>query len=148
MNYKPEGFHTLTANATYKDTKAAIAFYEQTLKLTVDGVLESPNGCVMHASASIGDSKIFMNDEFEGSPRQAPEGKASVAFYLYVPDVDESYSHAVEGGMTSVAEPEDMFWGDRTAVVSDPFGYSWTFSTQVKEVPMEEIEKQMAAMAS
>lgn len=147
MSYKPDGFHTLTANATYKDTKAAIEFYERTLKLTVDGVLESPNGCVMHASASIGDSKIFMNDEFEGSPRQAPAGNASVAFYLYVPDVDQSYRHAVDGGMTSVSEPEDMFWGDRTAVVSDPFGYSWTFSTQMKEVPMEEIEKQMAAMA-
>ncbi|PZD72334.1 hypothetical protein C1752_03921 [Acaryochloris thomasi RCC1774] len=148
MNYKPEGFHALTANATYKDTKAAIEFYKRTLNLIVDGVLESPQGCVIHASASIGDSKIFMNDEFEGSPRKAPEGNTSVAFYLYVPDVDKSYDHAVDGGMTSVSEPEDMFWGDRTAVVSDPFGYSWTFSTQVKEIPMEEVEKHMAAMAS
>lgn len=147
MTYKPDGFHTLTANATFKDTKVALEFYQRTLNLVVDGVLESPQGCVVHASASIGDSKIFMNDEFEGSPRRAPEGNASVAFYLYVPDVDVSYNHAVAGGMVSVSEPEDMFWGDRTAVVSDPFGYSWTFSTQVKQVPMEEIEKQVAAMA-
>ncbi|MGF1600698.1 MAG: VOC family protein [Thermosynechococcaceae cyanobacterium] len=148
MNYKPEGFHTLTANATYKDTKAAIEFYKRTLNLTVEGVLESSQGCVMHASASIGDSKIFMNDEFEGSPRQAPEGNTSVSFYLYVPDVDQSYRHAVDGGMTGVSEPEDMFWGDRTAVVNDPFGYSWTFSSQVKEVSWEEVEKKVAAMAS
>ncbi|MGB7417425.1 MAG: glyoxalase/bleomycin resistance/extradiol dioxygenase family protein [Thermosynechococcaceae cyanobacterium] len=148
MNYKPEGFHAVTANATYKDTKAAIEFYERTLNLTVCGVLESPQGCVMHACVSIGDSKIFMNDEFEGSPRKAPEGNASVSFYLYVPDVDQSYRHAVEGGMTPVSEPEEMFWGDRTAVVNDPFGYSWTFSTQVKKVSGEEIEKQVAAMAS
>lgn len=148
MNYKPEGFHTLTANATYKDTKAAIEFYKRTLNLAVDGLLESPQGCVVHASASIGDSKIFMNDEFEGAPRKAPEGNASVAFYLYVTDVDQSYNHAVNGGMVSVSEPEDMFWGDRTAVVSDPFGYSWTFASHVKEVPMEEIEKQVTAIAS
>lgn len=147
MTYKPDGFHTLTANATFKDTKAAIEFYKRTLNLVVDGVLESSQGYVVHAAASIGDSKIFMNDEFEGSPRSAPKGNASVAFYLYVPDVDESYRHAVAGGMVSVSEPEEMFWGDRTAVVSDPFGYSWTFSTQVKQVPMEEIEKQVAAMA-
>ncbi|NJK51617.1 MAG: hypothetical protein HC936_00540 [Leptolyngbyaceae cyanobacterium SU_3_3] len=35
MNYKPEEFHTVTANATYKDTKAAIKFYKRTLNLTL-----------------------------------------------------------------------------------------------------------------
>lgn len=44
MSYKPEGFHTLTANATYKDTKTAIEFYKRTLNLTVDGLLESTQG--------------------------------------------------------------------------------------------------------
>jgi PhnB protein len=24
--------------------------------------------------------------------------------------------------------PEDAFWGDRFAVVSDPFGHSWSFA--------------------
>lgn len=78
----------------------------------------------MEADASIRDSKIFMNDDFEGAPREAPEGNASVAFYLYVPDVDQSYTHAVNSGMTSISEPEDMFWSDRAAVVNDLFGYS------------------------
>lgn len=31
MSYKPEGFHTLTVNATYKNTKAAIEFCKHTL---------------------------------------------------------------------------------------------------------------------
>lgn len=138
MNYKPAGFHTMTANATYRDTKAAIELYKRALDLTVDALLETPDGTVMHASTKIGDSSFFMSDEFEGSPRQAPDPKSPVAFYLYLPDVDASYHQAIAAGMTSVSEPEDMFWGDRTAAVSDAFGYAWTLATQVKEVPPDE----------
>jgi len=138
MDYKPAGFRTLTANATYRDTKAAIELYKRALDLTVDMFLETPEGTVMHVSATIGDSQLFMSDEFEGSPRKAPNPESAVAFYLYLPDVDASYRQAIAAGMTSVCEPEDVFWGDRTATVSDPFGYAWTLATQVKEVPPEE----------
>jgi PhnB protein len=146
MDYKPAGFHTLTANATYKNTKAAIEFYIQALNLKVGTVLEAPNGVVMHADATIGDSKFFMNDEFEGSPRKAPTGNAAVAFYLYVPDVDQAYALAVEAGMTSSMEPQDMFWGDRMAVASDPFGYTWNLVTLVKAVTPAEMEAGFAEM--
>ena len=71
--------------------------------MAAHGILESPQGKVMYACVSIGDSKLFMNDEFEGSPRTAPMNNSPVAFYLYVPDVDASFNQAVEGGMTTVA---------------------------------------------
>jgi PhnB protein len=148
MNYKPTGFHTLTANATYKDTKAAIEFYGRSLNMTVDAILEAPNGQVMHASTAIGDSKFFMNDEFDRSPGKAPSGSTSVGFYLYVPDVDQAFAQAVKEGMTSVMEPQDMFWGDRMATAIDPFGYTWNFATMVKEVPMEEAKAAFAKMMS
>lgn len=138
MDYKPAGFHTMTPNATYRDTKAAIELYKQAFGLAVDALLETPDGTVMHVSATIGDSHLFMSDEFEGSPRQAPDPKSPVAFYLYLPDVDASYQQAISAGMESVSEPEDMFWGDRTATVADPFGYAWTLATQVKEVPPQD----------
>lgn len=151
MDYKPAGFRTLTPNATYRDTKAAIELYKRALGLAINTLLETPDGTVMHVSATIGDSQFFMNDEFDGAPRQAPDPKSPVAFYLYLPDVDASYRQAIEAGMTSVSEPEDMFWGDRTATVSDPFGYDWTLATQVKEVPPEDaiaIFNQMMAKAA
>ena len=138
MDYKPAGFHTMTANATYRDAKAAIELYKLALGLTVEALLETPDGTVMHVSAKIGDSPFFMSDEFEGSPRKAPNPGSPVAFYLYLPDVDASYRQAIAAGMTSVSEPEDTFWGDRTATVSDPFGYAWTLATQIKEVPPDD----------
>ncbi|WP_299409178.1 VOC family protein [Acaryochloris sp. IP29b_bin.148] len=134
MDYKPAGFHTMTPNATYRDTKAAIELYKRAFGLIVDTFLETPEGIVMHVSATIGDSQLFMSDEFKGSPRQAPNPNSPVAFYLYLPDVDASYQQAIKAGMTNVSKPEEMFWGDRTATVVDPFGYTWTLATQVKEI--------------
>jgi len=151
MDYKPAGFHTMTPNATYRDSKAAIELYERALGLKVETLLETPEGNVMHVSAKIGDSQLFMSDEFAGSPRQAPDPKSPVAFYLYLADVDASYQQAVAAGMTSVSEPEDMFWGDRIATVSDPFGYAWTLATQVKIVPPQDaiaLFNQMMTQAS
>ena len=36
---------------------------------------------------------------------------------------------------------QDMFWGDRAGTVQDPFGYSWTLATPVKDLTPEEIEQ-------
>ena len=48
--------------------------------------------------------------------------------------------------------PMDMFWGDRTATVGDPHGYTWSFCTHVRDMTQDEMRaageafaKQMAA---
>lgn len=35
---------------------------------------------------------------------------------------------------------DDMFWGDRVGTVQDPFGYSWSLATHVKDMTSKEIE--------
>ena len=49
--------------------------------MAAHGILESPQGKAMHACVSIGDSKLFMNDEFEGSPRTAPLNNSPLYMY-------------------------------------------------------------------
>jgi PhnB protein len=44
-------------------------------------------------------------------------------------------------GATSVREPADQPYGDRMAGVKDPFGYTWYFSTHIKDMSKEELEK-------
>jgi hypothetical protein len=41
-----------------------------------------------------------------------------------------------------------MFWGDRIASASDPYGISWTFAQRVREVSPEEMENAMAELPS
>jgi uncharacterized glyoxalase superfamily protein PhnB len=67
--------------------------------------------------------------------------------YLYVPDTDAVYRAAVSAGGKSVREPADQFYGDRTAGVEDPCGNQWYVATHIEDVPPEEFERRVAAMA-
>jgi PhnB protein len=55
-------------------------------------------------------------------------------FYLYVPNVDASYSRALNAGGISADEPADQPYGDRTASVKDPFGNQWYIATHIRDI--------------
>ena len=61
--------------------------------------------------------------------------------YLYVPDADETFRKAVEAGATVKRPLEDMFWGDRTGSVLDPFGHTWDLATHREDVSPEEMKR-------
>jgi len=44
-------------------------------------------------------------------------------------------------------EPANQFWGDRMATVHDGFGNIWHVATRIEDVPHEELERRIAAMA-
>ena len=52
---------------------------------------------------------------------------------------------ALQAGASSVREPQDMFYGDRTAGVKDPFGNSWGIATHIEDVSPEELKKRAEA---
>lgn len=146
MTKKPEGFHALTPMFVFKNCRDAMALYEKALNAETLMVMDGPEGKVMHAEMNIGDSKIMVNDEFDFMPRKAPaEGTISnTAMYLYVDDCDAAHKQALENGFIEGSAPESMFWGDRTSVVTDPYGYVWTFSQLEKELTPEEVDKARA----
>lgn len=45
-----------------------------------------------------------------------------------------------DNGADILAEPEDLFWGERFARVRDPFGHEWGVATLLKEMTPEEIQ--------
>ncbi|MGJ8564253.1 MAG: VOC family protein [Alphaproteobacteria bacterium] len=141
MSYKPDGYQDLIANMMFKDAKEASSYYETALGAEKVSLMTDENGWVMHGEMWVGDSCLFFGEEVEWFPRKAPTQPGSIAFYIYVPNVDASYKRAVSAGMTGVSAPETMFWGDRTAVVTDKYHYSWTFSTHVEDVSPEDMSK-------
>lgn len=146
MHYKPEGYQDVIVNLTFKDSEAAAKLYEKALGGKDTQIMKADNGWIMHGEITVGDCKVFFNDEAEFMPRKAPTGQTHFSMYIYVEDVDAAYETAVTNGMTSVFEPQTMFWGDRTAVVSDPFHYVWTFSTNVANPTPEEMKAGQKAM--
>jgi PhnB protein len=140
----PQGMHSVTPHLMVSNAREALAQYSKAFGAETLLVLEMPGtDIVMHAEFKIGNSVLFISDETPDTPRRAPEGTSSVAFYLYVDDVDALYARAVAGGLTSVSEPADMFWGDRTSVVTDSFGHNWTLATHQKDVSQEEMDAAM-----
>jgi hypothetical protein len=65
--------------------------------------------------------------------------------YLYVPDVDAVYRKALKAGGTSLMEPTDQFYGDRSGGVVDPAGNRWHIGTHVEDVAPGELKKRAAA---
>src|SRR5258708_2150271 len=83
-----------------------------------------PEGKIMHAELKIGDSIIFINDEFPGmAAAPAPGVTPSTYLFLYTEDVDSVYNRAVSMGSKVMMPLDNMFWGDRYGKVMDPFGH-------------------------
>jgi uncharacterized glyoxalase superfamily protein PhnB len=122
----------------------AIDFYRKAFGAEVLGRMDSPDGkTVMHAELKIGDSRLFLGDEVLGMGCSSPEtlGGSPSGFYLYVRDVDEAFHKAVAAGATVKRPLEDMFWGDRTGSLQDPFGHKWDLATHIEDVPPEEMKR-------
>ena len=65
---------------------------------------------------------------------------------LYVADVDAVFKQAIDAGATIMMPVMDMFCGDRTCSVSDPYGHNWMISTHKKDMSFEEMQKGADAM--
>ena len=147
----PEGLHTVTASLCVSPAEEAMAFYEKAFGArTISKHIMQ--GKVGHAELHIGDSVIFVCDEFPGagsgrSPRTLRGTTAGL--YLYVEDVDAWFARAVKAGVKVIMPLAEMFWGDRFGQVEDPYGHVWSLATRKENLTMEQIaERQKQFFAS
>jgi PhnB protein len=141
----PEGYHSISPAITCKNAAAAIDFYKEAFGATEMNRMPGPGGMVMHAELRIGDSVIFVSDEFPGMSA-APAAGVTPSYYLflYTPDVDTVFNRAIAGGAQVSMPITDMFWGDRYGKLTDPFGHSWGVATHVEDVAPEEMMRRSA----
>jgi len=140
----PDGYHSITPCLTVKGADRAIDFYRRAFGAEELGRMNGPDGkTVMHAELKIGDSRFFLGDEIPGMGNRSPQslGGTPSGIYLYVRNVDETFRKAVEAGATVKRPLEDMFWGDRTGSLLDPYGHIWDLATHREDVPPEEMER-------
>ncbi|MGH7820859.1 MAG: VOC family protein, partial [Candidatus Binatia bacterium] len=104
-------------------------------------------GKVMHAEVRIGDSHVFLADEFPGADTKSPDalGSSSVTLHVYFRNVDQAFARATDAGARPTMPPADMFWGDRFAKVVDPFGHCWSMAQHKEDVSPREMAKRAAA---
>jgi PhnB protein len=132
-NAVPEVKQSVVAHLMIRGAAKALEFYAEALGATEVFRAPTPDGRLMHASMTIGDSWVYLCDEFPeyGEASTSPQalGGSPVVLHLNVADVDASFAKAVAAGATPSMPPTDMFWGARYGQVVDPFGHRWSMST-------------------
>ncbi|MEV6640552.1 VOC family protein [Amycolatopsis sp. NPDC051371] len=103
------GFPTVIPRMVVSDLVAAVAFLRSVFNAT--GEVESGRPAEIH----IGESLVMVSAEGERELFPA-------FLHVYVADADTTYRRALDCGATSLEEPSNMPYGDRRAMVRDPFG--------------------------
>lgn len=145
----PPGSHSVTPHLVVRGAGKAMDFYKKAFGAVEIMRMPGPDGMgVMHGEVKIGDSMVFLADEFPGMPCASPEKLAgtTVSIHLYVPNADATFAQAIAAGAKELTPMMDMFWGDRFGQVIDPFGHQWSIATHVEDVSPEEMGKRAAEM--
>ena len=140
----PSGFHTLTPHLVVKGASKAIEFYKKAFGAEEIRRVPAPDGkSLLHADLKIGDSHLFLVDEFPQMGCLGPEsiGGTPVTIHMFVEDVDAAFSKAVAAGAQVKMPLSDMFWGDRYGLLTDPFGHAWSMATHKEDLTSEQIGK-------
>lgn len=138
----PAGFHTVTPHLVVKGASDAIEFYKKAFGAQELGRHLAPDGkSIHHAAVKIGDSIVFLVDEFPQMGCRGPLsiGGTAVILHMYVTDVDAAFNRAVAAGAQVRMPVSDMFWGDRYGVVTDPFGHQWSLATHKEDLSPEQL---------
>jgi uncharacterized glyoxalase superfamily protein PhnB len=115
--------HPLRAEPVLKFVKRAFGAEEL-------GRHSTPDGVIHHVTVKIGNGLMEMGEA------HGPYQPMPTMFYLYVEDCDTLYKRALSAGATSISEPKDQPYGDRSAGVNDPFGNKWYIATHIRDVSM------------
>jgi len=128
----PARWHTVTPRLFVADAQRMIGFLRHAFGARGEYRADGP------AEIRIGDSIVMVSG--------SGERDATAAFlYLYLEDADAAYRRALEAGAISMEPPQDMFYGDRRAMVKDPFGNTWQIATHREDLSQEEIRLRAAS---
>jgi len=138
----PEGYGTVTPYLVVPGVAKVIDFVKRAFGAEEIGErMSRPDGGIMHAAVRIGNSRVMMGEPPAGSPAMP------ATLCVYVPDVDAVYQRAMAAGGTSLREPEDQFYGDRSGGVQDPAGNAWWIATHQEDVSPAELARRARAAA-
>jgi PhnB protein len=132
----------------FRNAAAAIDFYKKAFGAIETMRFVAPDERIGHAELQIGNSFIMLSDEAldYGFASAQELGGSPVAIHLYVDDADAMAAQAVAAGARLVTPVKDQFYGDRSGMLEDPFGYSWTIATRVRDMSLAEMHEQFDAL--
>jgi PhnB protein len=104
-----DGYRSVTPRIAVADVDAQVAFLREVFGASGEVEPGRP------AEIDLGDSRIMVSDAAEREPFPA-------FLYVYVDDADRTYEQALRAGAATIEAPLDTPYGDRRAMIRDPFG--------------------------
>jgi len=119
-DFKPASHPAVSPFLLVADAAAMLDFLHATFGAVELLRVPAPDGSIKHAEVRIDDSVIMIGE------RPSP---MAASIHVYVPDVDETFRKGLAAGASSVVEPRDLPYGDRSAGLRDPQGNLWWIGT-------------------
>ena len=111
---------------------AALAFYRDALGGALRYRFPPDGGDPVYVSLAVGSSELAIGYT------DAPLPPGNLMLWFYVDDVDRVTTELTAAGATVVEEPIDREWGERTALLHDPFGTRLHLGAPISRPPDEE----------
>ena len=150
VNFRPDGYSSVTPYLFLDDAPAALDYYKNVFGAAEIMRIDMGDGRVGHAELRIGDSMIMLASEFPELAALSPKtvGGSPVSLSVYVENVDEVFALAIAEGAEELRPVSNQFYGDRTGSFCDPFGHRWSVSTHIEDVSPEELERRTREMSA
>jgi len=114
------------------DVQAALAFYRDALGGVVTYEFPPGSDDPVYVALAVGSSSLGIGLE------ESPLPPGNVQLWFYVDDVDRMTRELAAAGASVVEEPVDQPWGERTSLVTDPFGTRIRLGAAIAPAPDEE----------
>ncbi|MBW8348831.1 VOC family protein [Bacillus sp. IITD106] len=124
--WTPQGYSSVTPYLHVNGADRLISFLREVFDAEERGRSTDESGRIVHAELRIGHGIIEISDANENWPA------IQSALHVFVKDTDDCYKRALTSGATSLYEPADMPYGERSAGVKDEFGNSWFIATWLR----------------
>jgi PhnB protein len=114
-----EGFTTVTPYIWVPDRGLA-DFLIRVFDAVETNVMDNP-GHGIHRELRIGNSMVMLGETGE----QKSALSRPVALHIFVDDADATFARALAAGGTSLGDPADRPYGERSGFIRDPYGNQW-----------------------
>jgi PhnB protein len=143
----PKGYHAVTPYLRIKGAEKAIEFYKAAFDATEMYRLTMGRR-IGHAELEIAGSRIMLSDEFPDVGAIGPKTLkgTTITLALYVENADAIIARAVAAGAKVRMPAQDMFYGDRSGQIVDPFGHVWSIQQRLAKVSPQEMQKRLDVM--
>jgi PhnB protein len=112
----PAGWPALIPRIAVEDPEALVGFIQHVFGARGRFQPERPS------ELRIGDSLLMVGSTVDRQSMPA-------FLYVYVEDADLTFRRALDRGSELIEEPQDMPYGDRRAMIRDPWGNVWQIAT-------------------